>query len=178
MFFVLGFLIAILTFPGVFVHETAHRFFCDLAGVPVYKVCYFRAGNPSGYVIHGQTDRLAANLLISIGPLIINTILCAVICFTPIVAYDLGVADTPIVFLILLWLGISIGIHVSDRSGRPEFLAVVRDSGRRGPLYGVAKGFEYLVRPANLLRVVWFDLIYAIGVAVALPALVALATAN
>lgn len=36
MFFVPGPVIAAVTFPGVIVHEAAHRFFCDLGGVPVY----------------------------------------------------------------------------------------------------------------------------------------------
>ncbi len=178
MFFIPGFLVAILTFPGIIVHEVAHRFFCDLAGVPVYRVCYFQVGNPSGYVIHGKTNHLGANFLISIGPLIVNTILCALISFTPIMAYDLRTADTPIVFLVLLWLGISIGMHAFP-SGQDvrNFSQSVRMSGGRGPLYLVAKAFEYLVRLANLLRIVWFDLFYAIGVTVATPALVAASTA-
>src|SRR5215470_6070428 len=79
MFFIPGFVIALVTFAGVTVHEAAHRFLCDLAGVPVYKVCYFRIGSPSGYVIHGPTNSLGASFLITVGPLTVNTLLCAII---------------------------------------------------------------------------------------------------
>lgn len=47
-----GFLISILTFPGVIVHEIAHQLFCRICGVAVLDVCYFKAGNPAGYVVH------------------------------------------------------------------------------------------------------------------------------
>jgi hypothetical protein len=176
MFFIPGFLIALLTFPGVMVHEAAHRFFCDLARVPVYEACYFRLGNPSGYVIHGQTDRLGANFLISIGPLIVNTILCALISFTPIIALSLDLDQMPAIFLLLLWLGISIGMHAFP-SGQDaqNFSSAVRTCGHGGFLYGIAKIFELLVRFANVLRIIWFDLIYAIAVAWSLPGLIALA---
>jgi hypothetical protein len=173
MFLIPGFLIAILTFPGVIVHEAAHRFFCDVSGVAVYKVCYFRVGNPSGYVIHGPADRLRAHFLITIGPLIINTILCAVISFTAIIALKLDTADQPIVFVVLLWLGISIGMHaIPSAADVQSFSQAVRAFGRGGLQYGGAKAFEYFIRFANLLRVVWFDLFYAVGTAMALPLIV------
>jgi len=49
-------LIALVTFPGIILHEWAHKFFCDRTGVPVYKTCYFRLGNPAGYV-YPRSDR-------------------------------------------------------------------------------------------------------------------------
>ncbi len=78
MFFIPGWLLALVTFPGVIVHEIAHRFFCDVTDTPVYEVAYFRPGqNPAGYVIHGPAKNLRAGLLISAGPLLINTVLCS-----------------------------------------------------------------------------------------------------
>jgi hypothetical protein len=176
MFFIPGFLIAIVTFPGVIAHEVGHRFFCDLAGVPVYKVCYFRTGNPSGYVVHATAPSLRASFLITIGPLIVNTVLCAVISFTPIISLNLDVTDPPGVFLLLVWLGISIGMHAFPSAQDAEnFTAAVRACGSRGLLYAVAKIFQLLVRLANVLRVVWFDFIYAVGIAWLVPGLIALA---
>src|ERR1700681_3896241 len=103
MFLIPGFLIALVTFPGIIIHEVGHRLFCDLAGVPVYEVCYFRTGNPSGYVIHAPATSLRASFLITIGPLILNTVICAIICFTPIISLNLDVVDPPGVFFLLLW---------------------------------------------------------------------------
>ena len=37
-----GPIIALLTFPGVIVHEFAHKLFCDIFNVPVYYVNYFK----------------------------------------------------------------------------------------------------------------------------------------
>jgi len=172
MFFIPGFLIAILTFPGVIVHEAAHRLFCDLAGVPVYNVCYFRVGNPSGYVVHGPTKSLRASFLITIGPLIVNTLLCAVICFAPAVSFLLGVANPPIVFLLLGWLGVSIGMHAfPSPQDASTFSAAVKARGR-GLLYLVARVFQALVWLAHLLRFFWFDLVYAIGITLLAPSLI------
>ena len=49
-----GLLIALATFPGVIVHEAAHMLFCRLRGVAIFKVCFFRVGNPAG---HGDDRR-------------------------------------------------------------------------------------------------------------------------
>src|SRR5579862_7910264 len=105
-----GFLIAILTFPGVIVHEFAHLLFCKLTGTPVLKVCYFRIGNPAGYVIHGQPPSVWKHILIGIGPFFVNTLIGLV----------MGIAAMPMhidtdhldnlspLGAILLWLAVSI----------------------------------------------------------------------
>lgn len=51
MFFIPGELISILTFPGIIVHEFAHMLFCRIRKVAVFDACYFRVGNPAGFVI-------------------------------------------------------------------------------------------------------------------------------
>jgi hypothetical protein len=176
MFFIPGFLIALVTFPGVIVHEAAHRLFCDLAGVSVYKVCYFRVGNPSGYVLHGPTKSLRANFLITVGPLIVNTLLCAVISFPLAISLPLNVTDVPGVFVLLGWLGISIGMHAfPSPQDAANFSAAVRTSGR-GFLHVVASAFQGLVWIAHFLRFFWFDLIYAVFIA-SIPALIVLGVA-
>ena len=54
MIIIPGWLIALVTFPGVIVHEAAHFLFCRLRRVAVFDVCYLRFGNPAGYVIHSK----------------------------------------------------------------------------------------------------------------------------
>ena len=68
MVFIPGFLIALLTFPGVIVHEAAHMLFCKLRHVAVLDVCFFRVGNPAGYVVHEPVNRFSTSLLITFGP--------------------------------------------------------------------------------------------------------------
>lgn len=174
MFFLPGWLIALITFPGVIVHEAAHRFFCDVTDTPVYDVAYFRPGqNPAGYVIHGRPKTLRAALLISAGPLVINTLLCAIL--TVSVAYELIVLDAGLhdpVFMALAWLGYSIGMHAfPSRQDAASFTGQVKAAHGNGPTLMVARGFAGLVGIASVLRVVWFDAIYAVGVSLAIPAL-------
>ena len=52
MFIIPGVLVSAVTFPGVVVHEAAHMLFCRIRGVAVLDVCFFRFGNPAGYVVH------------------------------------------------------------------------------------------------------------------------------
>jgi len=166
MFILPGWLISILTFPGVIIHEIAHRFFCDLAGVKVLKVCYFRVGNPAGYVLHETTTNLHAAFLITVGPLLVNTVLCSVLTFTPVIAFSLKPESLHPVYFVLAWVGISIGMHAfPSNQDAANFHSVLQSTGRRGVLYYISQGFRGLIFVANLLRVVWFDAIYAIAVA-------------
>src|ERR1700757_2888463 len=80
MFFVPGFAIAIVTFPGVIVHETGHLFFCRLFKLAIYDVCFFRVGNPAGYVIHEKTDNFKKLFFVCMGPFFVNTLLCVAFC--------------------------------------------------------------------------------------------------
>ena len=41
MIIIPGWLIGLVTFPGVIVHEAAHLFFCKLRRVAVFDVCFF-----------------------------------------------------------------------------------------------------------------------------------------
>ena len=101
MLFFPGWLIAMATFPGVVTHEIAHRFFCDLTGTSVYKICYFQRRNPS----------LQASFLISIGLLIVNTLFCSLLAFSAMIpVYVLKARDVNLIFYALLWVGFSIGM--------------------------------------------------------------------
>ena len=171
MFFIPGFLISFVTFPGVIVHEIAHRFFCDLAGVPVYKTCYFQFRNPAGYVVHGRTENLGAAFLVTIGPLLVNTVLCALITFSAVIpVFILNVEPMPVASFLLLWIGLSIGMHAipSTQDGQ-SFKEQVEDAEGNVVLRGFASLLVAFLWLANLLRVVWFDAIYAVGVAFILP---------
>ncbi len=173
--FLPGFLVALVTFPGVIVHEIAHRFFCDVTDTPVYEVAYFRPGrNPAGYVVHGKPRSLRAALLISAGPLVINTLLCAILTFT--VAYEWLVLDDPLhdpVLLVLGWLGYSIGMHAfPSRQDAASLTSQVQQARGQGTTLMLARAAGWLVTAANLARMFWFDTLYAIGVSLALPMLI------
>jgi hypothetical protein len=170
VFFIPGWLIGLITFPGVIVHEIAHRFFCDLAKVPVYEVCYFRVGNPAGYVVHGQVKNLKDAFLIAVGPFIINTLLCAIICFPAVTpwwilkSYDSGW------HILLMWLGISIGMHAfPSAQDLDNFHQQVKSAHGFSPLLVFSAIIGVIFKIARMLSVIWFDAIYAFGVALLVP---------
>ncbi len=102
----LSWLISLLTFPGVMLHEFAHKKFCDWFGVPVFKVSYFRLGNPVGYVEHAEPTKYRQVFWISFGPLILNSlvgILASLLAFEP--GTDVNLA------LFLLWIAVSAGAN-------------------------------------------------------------------
>jgi hypothetical protein len=170
MFFIPGPIIALLTFPGVIVHEAGHLFFCKVFRLQVYNVCFFRFGNPSGYVIHEKTENFKALFFVCLGPFFANTLLCVTFCtaaFLPV--WELKVSD-PLAYF-YYWLGISIGMHAfpstadlsnlwqiaPNRAGRGNILAIVSL-----PLIGVL----YVL---NFARVIWADLGYGIAVGILGP---------
>src|SRR6478752_1138976 len=102
-----GFLITLLTFPGVIVHELAHQLFCRLYKVPVFEVVYIRMGNPAGYVLHEKPASKWHSIMISIGPFFVNTILGALIALPaalPVYSFE----NANIFHYVLIYLGVSI----------------------------------------------------------------------
>jgi len=170
MFFIPGPVIAALTFPGVIVHEAGHLFFCRLFKLQVYDVCFFRFGNPAGYVIHGKTNQFLPLFFVSMGPFFANTLLCMVFCtaaFLPV--WELKVSD-PLAYF-FYWLGLSIGMHAfpstADLSNMWE-LAPQR--AKQGNVLAIISlplvGILYLL---NFARMFWADLGYGIAVGILGP---------
>ncbi len=173
MFFIPGFLIALLTFPGVIVHEIAHRLFCDLAKVPVYNAVYFRLGNPSGYVVHGPVPDLKSAFLIAVGPFFVNSFVCALVCFSVMVPVlilkDYAEAGTPL-SLFQLWLGISIGMHAfPSKQDLDNFHAQIKAEKGFTPLRVFSSSLRIAFMLARLASFFWFDAIYAILISVIVP---------
>jgi hypothetical protein len=172
MFFIPGFLIALVTFPGVIVHEIAHRFFADLSKVPVYKVCYFRVGNPSGYVVHGQVSNLWSAFLIAVGPFIINTLLCSIISFSAILPLFIlkDTTNFSLWSMFLIWLGMSIGMHAfPSQQDLNNFHEQVKKAKGFSPLLVFSWIMGFCFGAARLLSFFWFDAIYAFGVCMIVP---------
>jgi hypothetical protein len=170
MFFIPGPVIAALTFPGVIVHEAGHLFFCRLFKLQVYDVCFFRFGNPAGYVIHERTDQFLPLFFVSMGPFFANTLLCMVFCtaaFLPV--WELKVSD-PLAYF-FYWLGLSIGMHAfpstADLSNMWE---LAPERAKQGNVLAIISlplvGILYLL---NFARMFWADLGYGIAVGILGP---------
>jgi len=110
MFIVIpGWFITFCTFPGIVSHEIGHRLFCDLAGVPVYKIRYFIFfSKTAGCVIHRRTSRLKHVFFITMGPFILNSVL-SFLFFLPFAGFMhtqiyYGFRFSLIAYLVLGWI--------------------------------------------------------------------------
>lgn len=154
-----GWLISVVTFPGVILHEFAHKFFCDSFGVKVHEVSYLNMSG-GGHVIHDRTDDFNAIFWISTGPLLINS---SVAILLAVVASSLN-SDSGI-FYLSLWLALSFGVHsfpsnqdasnVLDASKQ-----IIKNGGNL--LHYLSFPFVWLIALANLLRFFWIDFIWAL----------------
>jgi hypothetical protein len=169
MFFIPGFLITIVTFPGVIVHEIAHQFFCRLFNLPVFEVCYFRVGNPAGYVVHEPPRNPMQQVLVGVAPFFVNSLVGAIIAFPaaiPILKFDAG---SPLDY-VLLWLGVSIAMHSFPSTGdantiwkslwSKENSAVVR---------WLAMPIVAFIYLGAIGSVFWLDLLYGVALVMLIP---------
>ena len=179
MFFIPGFLIAIVTFPGVIVHELAHQFFCRLFKVPVLKVCYFRVGNPSGYVLHEPPSSGWVSLLISIGPFFVNSIVGPLVALPAILSFkfappspqgmELGMAFLNV---FLAWLGVSIAMHAFPSTGDAKTMwKKMFEPGQSIALKLVGVPLAAIIFIGAMGSIFWLDLIYGGAITLGLPQL-------
>jgi hypothetical protein len=161
-----GFIITWLTFPGVIVHEFAHKFFCSLTGTKVLQVCYFRFGNPAGYVIHENPATVWQHILIGIGPLFVNTGLGLLI---GMCAIPFKQSSSP-VFGALMWLAVSIAMHSfpSTTDAKSIWKAVWH---QEAPISARAVGTPLvgLIFLGAAGSIVWLDLIYGVAIVMTIP---------
>lgn len=170
MIIIPGWLIAIATFPGVIVHEAAHLFFCKLRRVAVFDVCFFRIGNPAGYVLHEPPESFTSSFLIAVGPFLINSLLCVLFCFPAFVPVKVfGQAD-PISYF-LIWLGISIGMHAfpSTQDAKVLWQHARKAATTLNPLAILSFPLVVVIYIANGLRFFWADYLYGLALGFILP---------
>jgi len=155
-----GWLISLLTFPGVIAHEFGHKLFCKQFQVPVFKVCYFRFGNPAGYVIHGEPGSFAQSFFIVVGPFIVNNIL-AIAAF---VVASPQITSYGITQVIFGWLGCSFAMNSFPSKGDAKNLWAMTKQYAFRNFFSVVIGlpFVIIIYVANLLSLIWFDLIWAV----------------
>ena len=172
MFFIPGFLITLVTFPGVIVHELAHQLFCRLYKVPVFKVVYFQLENPAGYVLHETPLNKWHSVMISIGPFFVNTILGAIIALPaalPIFEFN---SAGPLDY-VLIYLGVSIAMHAFPSTGDGNIIWQTLKE-KTTPLWIKIAGYPLvgLIYLGSIGSFFWLDLLYGIGVAIGLPKLI------
>ncbi|MDF2883882.1 MAG: hypothetical protein K0R54_4447 [Clostridiaceae bacterium] len=174
--FIPGFLISIITFPGVIVHEMAHQLFCRICRVAVIDVCYFRFGNPAGYVVHEHPKNSYQHLLIGIGPFFVNTILGALIALpaaVPILNFGVRFNENSILDYFIIWIGVSIAMHSFPSTGDARSMwdsIMKKDTPLKTKIFTVPiVGLIYIGAVGS---VAWLDFFYGLAVAAFIPNLI------
>lgn len=163
--------VALVTFPGVVLHQVVEQLFCRWRRVAVADVCYLRFGTPPGFVLHEAPANLRQALLIGLGPFFVNSLLAALIAF-PFVLPALEFRVSATQGYILAWLSVSIAMHSFPCADETRDLwRAVRGPGSSTltrlwatPLVG----FMYV---GALGRWYFLDLLYGLGLLVLAPAL-------
>lgn len=112
-------MVALITFPGVILHEVSHRFFCDIFNIPVCYIDYFSPQKTAGQVIHAPIKSGHQALLVSIAPLIINSLACIILTLPAGIMFYFGtdfLVEEQSVFWsflygVLRWIGYTIGFN-------------------------------------------------------------------
>jgi hypothetical protein len=124
--------------------------------------------NISGYVIHANPEKYTTNFLISTGPLFLNTILCLLICIPASIPFYLF-EDKSIINYLILWLGVSIGMHSFPSNQDAKNLWETSKRTKKSFIKVISLPIVSLVYLSNLLSFFWFDALYGFFIGVIIP---------
>lgn len=175
-----GFIVSVLTFPGVAVHELAHQICCRICRIPVYEVKYFQFQNPCGYVLHEPSSNPWKNLITGLGPFFFNTILGMLITLLVcdnVFGYgqaggSLGIL-VKLISCVLYWLGVSVLMHAFPSTGDARSMVQSILKNKEVNMFAkiVAAPFIGLIYLGAFGSMFWLDLIYGMGMSMVLPQL-------
>ncbi|BAV04374.1 hypothetical protein FLA_0362 [Filimonas lacunae] len=139
--------------------------------MPVFKVVYFQAQNPAGYVLHEATDNLWHQLFISTGPFLFNTLVAALIALpAALPVFEYGNAN--LFHYLLMYLSVAIGMHAFPSTGDANALwsSIRRETTPfwLKVLVTPVVGIMYL---GALSSFFWLDMIYGLAIAIGFPKL-------
>ncbi len=153
------------------VHEFAHALFCRFTGTPVHQVCYFRFGNPAGFVLHEPPATVWKQLWISGGPFVVNTIVGFLIGMLAFLTIPRS-PEWQVPRFIAGWLAASVAMHAFP--SRPDAVSSWRAvRAKEAPLSAKIIGTPVaaLMYLAALFAVGMVDLVYGLVIGVLIPLL-------
>ena len=122
---------SIFHMPGIIVHEISHHLFCIIFGAKVTDFCYYNFRESSGYVHYLRPKHLYQDVLISIAPFFLNSLLSGLVAY-PTVINKLSITGLEsLIWQDILRIIISISIGINAIPSKKDGLNVwnsVRDS--------------------------------------------------
>lgn len=162
---------SLLTFPGVVLRQAIHIGLCRLLGVKVLDVRYFRYDTPSGYVLHEMPKSFQTSLTLALGPLVIHSVLCTVLCALALVPWFFYEEAAGCFSVFQLWIGMSIGIHAFPprRDSSNMWNLTRKEIKQHGAMVRITFPIIAFMRLAERLTLYGFDVAYAGVIGIAIP---------
>lgn len=137
--------------------------------IKVIEVCYFRCGNPAGYVLHGPAAKPWHNVMVAIGPFFLNTVSGCLIGFSSALRVKWG-SGFDVLDLVLAWLGLSLAMHSFPSTGDASSIWQVVQS-KETPLHTKiwAVPVVGLIYLGAIGSVVWLDALWGIAIIYWIP---------
>ena len=167
MILIPNWLVISITFPGLLIYIWVQKFFCKLAGIKVHRTRYLKLDSEEfEFIKHDQPETFKQSFLISFGPFIINSLIAISISFALAMIDGLFKEKQYLILLFLFgfWLSMSIAMHALPKN---HDASLVIQSARNSRLNG-GSIFYNLVIPImgllyiiNIMRFLWFDVVYA-----------------
>lgn len=157
--------------PGIVTHEFAHWLACKLTGTRVHEVCWFRFGDPAGYVVHDRAASATAGVVIGFAPTVVNAFVGGFVAYRPAFKALSGVAWTW-GDAALLALGFVVALRAFPSRADAK---AMWDATRAAP-FGLLKlvvvaPLWLIVQLLSLGSKLWLDAGFALAVSFAAPAL-------
>lgn len=159
MSFILGYLVRIVTLPGLVVDAFVNKMVCQIMEIEVSKVNYIAIDPKELPVVHAIPDRYYKVFGLSVLPFFIITTVSILI-------FYLGfwlVNESP-AFIIPLYLGISIGAHAFPNTTMGSLLwkSSITEIKSKNYLAIIGIPVVIFIYIARILHIFWLDVLYGI----------------
>ncbi|MDR1982661.1 MAG: metalloprotease family protein [Holosporaceae bacterium] len=156
MFIIPKELMSILTFPGIIIHEWAHKLACDLFKIKVLETKYWSL--QGGYVVHEATEDIKVVAAISLAPFVIGSLMAILLGIVCVIMRNWEILLE--YFYVVRIFGITIGMHAfPSNQDTSNFLNFAKHYNKK-TLVMIASTLHSVFIILNALRFIWIDAFY------------------
>ncbi len=153
---IIGYLVRIVTFPGLILDALINKATCNFLNIKVLKVNYLSVG-ASEAVVHEKPERYSTVFSIAIIPFVAISLIAIFI-------FYIGKNLTPAIGLLCIWLGISVAAHAfpNTKIGGLLWSMSIKEIKEGNYLAIIGLPLVIVIFVARILHVLWLDIIYGV----------------
>ena len=153
---IIGYLVRIVTFPGLILDALINKATCSFLHVKVLKVDYFSVGT-SEAVMHEKPEKYSTVFSIAIIPFVVMSLIAMFI-------FYIGKNLSPTVELLCIWLGISVAAHAfpNTKTGGLLWSNSFKEIKEGNYFAIIGLPLVIIIFVARILHVLWLDIIYGV----------------